>query len=469
MTDRREFLWSMAAAGLSANRLAASPSSTTTPKHVIVAGGGIGGLCCAYELVRRGHSVTVLEASGFVGGHVRTVRDGLADGLYFDAGAEHFTKPGYDLYWGYVKEFKLDYVRDVQRDNRLYWVRGGVYSDADLANPAMLKKLGFNQKEIEFLSRNQWNERENLYLAKYTPAFPDEYQPFSAGLNDLDNISLTQLLQRDGASATFQELSGGGSALHNVWHAAILNKRGVPLAPTEVFRLKGGNSRLPEAFAQRLGERVKLGCPVTAIRHGDHGVTVSYREFGRSQEISGDYLVCCMSAVMLRQIPITPSLPEEKQWAVANVPYYTEIRPAFQSRTKFWRDQKSSVNIEFEKSNMENVWSTAEEVPTARGLIIGTGGSGLTAESALATFRSKYPGKGDTIEQAMVYDWSRDPWAMACETTIYPVGKLHKFWPALIEPYKRIHFAGAYCDNLNWGQEAATRSANRVAIAIDKA
>jgi monoamine oxidase len=285
----------------------------------------------------------------------------------------------------------------------------------------------------------------------------------------LDNISLTQLLQRDGASATFQELSGGGSALHNVWHAAILSKRGVPLAPTEVFRLKGGNSRLPEAFAQRLGERVTLGCPVTAIRHGDHGVTVSYREFGRSQEISGDYLVCCMSAVMLRQIPITPSLPEEKQWAVANVPYYTEIRPAFQSRTKFWRDQKSSVNLEFEKSNMENVWSTAEEVPTARGLIIGTGGSGLTAESALATFRSKYPGKGDTIEQAMVYDWSRDPWAMACETTIYPVGKLHRFWPALIEPYKRIHFAGAYCDNLNWGQEAATRSANRVAIAIDKA
>ena len=29
--------------------------------------------------------------------------------------------------------------------------------------------------------------------------------------------------------------------------------------------------------------------------------------------------------------------------------------------------------------------------------------------------------------------------------------------------------AGSYADNLNWGQEAATRSANRVAIAIDKA
>ena len=113
---------------------------------MIVAGGGIGGLCCAYELVRRGHSVTVLEASGFVGGHVRTVRDGLADGLYFDPGAEHFTKPGYDLYWGYVKEFKLDYVRDVQRDNRLYSVRGGVYSDGRFSKPRNAQETRFQSE-----------------------------------------------------------------------------------------------------------------------------------------------------------------------------------------------------------------------------------------------------------------------------------------------------------------------------------
>ena len=38
-----------------------------------------------------------------------------------------------------------------------------------------------------------------------------------------------------------------------------------------------------------------------------------------------------------------------------------------------------------------------------------------------------------------------------------------------MEPVGRVHFAGAYTDNLNWGQEAATRSANRVADAIDAA
>ena len=38
---------------------------------------------------------------------------------------------------------------------------------------------------------------------------------------------------------------------------------------------------------------------------------------------------------------------------------------------------------------------------------------------------------------------------------------------SLIEPVGRVYFVGAYADNLNWGQEAGTRSANRIADAID--
>src|ERR671933_595465 len=106
-----------------------------TPKRVIIAGGGIGGLCCGYELMKRGHDVTVLEAAGIVGGHVRTVRDGLADGLYVDAGAEHFTKPGYDLYWSYVREFDLPYMEDFRREHMMRWIDGRMYSAEELADP----------------------------------------------------------------------------------------------------------------------------------------------------------------------------------------------------------------------------------------------------------------------------------------------------------------------------------------------
>ena len=44
-----------------------------------------------------------------------------------------------------------------------------------------------------------------------------------------------------------------------------------------------------------------------------------------------------------------------------------------------------------------------------------------------------------------------------------------RFWPHVMTPSERIHFAGACADNLNWGMEAATRSANRVALEMDEA
>ncbi len=439
------------------------------PKRVIIAGGGIGGLCCGYELMKRGHDVTVLEASGCAGGHVRTVRDGLADGLYVDAGAEHFTKPGYDLYWGYVRDFNLPYMEDHRREHMMRWIDGRMYSEEELADPKVLAGFGFNQREIDFLRRHPWWDLPALYFDKYTSAFADEYKPFAAGLNDLDRMTVSELLQKDGASAAGVRFAGGdGSALHAVWHAAILKRRGVPLFPTHVFRLIGGNSLLPDTFAKKLGERLRLGCPVTAIRHGDSGVTAAYREFGKEKEMSGDYLVCCMSAVMLRQIPVTPALGEAKRWAVANMPYYSATRPVFQSRTKFWREERG-VNLEVNHPALHHTWSMADDVDTPRGLIVGTGDPGVRAEASLDVFRARYPGTRNTIEQATIIDWSRDPWAMACETRNSRPGELAKFWPAAMEPNGRIHFAGAYCDNLNWGQEAATRSANRVAQAIHEA
>ena len=443
---------------------------TKKPKKVIIAGGGIGGLCCAYELMMRGHDATLFEASGRTGGHVKTIHDPLADGLYADVGAEHFTKPGYDLYWGYVREFDLTALYYPHRERLIRFIDGKTYGEGDLANPKILAAFGFNQREIDYLRHHPWWDLASLYLAPYLDHFHDEYQPFAAGLTDLDDVSFTQVLKRDGASpAAIRFIGSDGSALHVIWKAAILKIRGVPLSPPVVYRLKGGNQELPNTFAAKLGDRVHLGAPVIALEHGDQGVRVRYREFGREKAMEADYAVCCMNAYVLRRMPVTPAWPLSKSYAINTVAYDMYSRVVLQCRTPFWEQDKVSPNWEGADPNLSEMWRMAEEVRTSRAVLVATAVNSATPEDSVNAFRRCYPGKARGIEQAVIQTWAKEPYAMACETVTYRVGDLRKMWPAIMMPVGRVHFAGAYTDNLNWGQEAATRSANRVAQQIDQA
>src|SRR5436190_13494131 len=146
MSIERRDLLKMSAVGLASTLVAQRAGARKT---VIVIGAGIAGLSCAYELTRRGHDVTVLEASGRTGGHVRTFHDQFADGLYADIGAEHFYYPGYTEYWRYLKEFSLTAVPYPRRDNMVRYLKGERYEEADLHRPAILSKLGLNQKEVD--------------------------------------------------------------------------------------------------------------------------------------------------------------------------------------------------------------------------------------------------------------------------------------------------------------------------------
>jgi monoamine oxidase len=440
------------------------------PRKVIVGGGGIGGLCCAYELMMRGHEVVLLEASGHTGGHVKTLHDPFADNLYADVGAEHFTKPGYDLYWGYVREFNLTPLYYPHHEHEIRFIKGNRYTDEDLANPKILAAFGFNQREIDFLRQHPWWDLPSLYLNPYLDSFPDEYKPFEAGLNNLDDVTFNEVLKKDGASPAAVEFIGsGGSALHEIWHAAILKKRGVPLVPPVVYRLKGGNQVLPDTFARKLGERIHLNAPVTGIEHGASGVRVSYREFEQPKKMDADFLVCCMNAVIMRGIPATPDWPESKTYALNTVAYDMYSRVAIQTRSAFWARDKISPNWSGADPNLVSLWRMAEEVDTPRAILVATAMNGASAKDSVDAFRRVYWGKSEDVEQAVIQTWARDPWSMACETVTYRVGELKRMWPFLVEPVGRVHFAGAYTDNLNWGQEAATRSAHRVADAIDAA
>ncbi|MDE3182286.1 MAG: FAD-dependent oxidoreductase [Bacteroidota bacterium] len=498
MIKRRSFIKNTLLAGLGTSlvKQPTFPSSTLTEennlkmlptpkggqaKKIIVGGAGISGLCCAYELMKQGHDVVVLEASGRHGGHVFTGRDGLSDGLYADFGADHITKPGYEHFFEYTKEFDLDVLEypnaegspNPKEKNSLKMIGGKFYTEEMLADPAVLNGFGFNHQEIQFLSTHPWYELESFFLNSYPDKFKDPYQPFGVGYDDLDNIPIADLYKKEGASAAALNYLGGKhtSALYALWRIAVMKFRGIPLSEGETFRLKGGNQQLPNAFAKRLGDRVKLAHPVTAIKQDESGVTVSYKAFGLDDEMEmkADYFVNCISLQIFKNIPVTPALSPEKQFVADNMAYTSHPFYVFEAASKFWlKDGFKSINMEFEHPDISSIWQEPNEVDTSRVILKAYGPGGLSPLRVLAAFREVYPGKHDTIVQALTFDWTKDKFAPTCEMLPFPIGQMHKFWPEIMKPDGRIYFAGTYADNLSRGMESSLRSAQRVAKEIDE-
>ena len=164
---------------------------------------------------------------------------------------------------------------------------------------------------------------------------------------NLDAITASDLLGREGASAAAKRLhrrrwvgaprrvARGHSEAS--WSAAVSHSR--------CFASIGGNSLLPDTFAAKLGERVRLGSPGQRDpiwRLWRNRAVFRVRQDPKTMD--ADYLVCAMSAVMLRQIPVTPAWPEAKRWAIENMPDDSATRPVLPiAGRKFWREEKRSA------------------------------------------------------------------------------------------------------------------------------
>ena len=151
---------------------------------------------------------------------------------------------------------------------------------------------------------------------------------------------------------------------------------------------------LPNAFAKKLGQRVWLNSPITAIKNSESGVTVSYKYHNEEKQLSADYFVNCIPLPAFRNIPVQPAIGPEKQYVLDNVTYDSYSRFVFQASSKFWlEDGLPNINLSLGHPDLGDVWHSADEVDTHRVIVLGTGPGGVSPQRALAAFREVYPGK----------------------------------------------------------------------------
>ncbi len=254
-------------------------------KRLAIVGAGITGLTAASELAAAGHAVTVFEATGRVGGAIRTV---LRDGWLVEAG------PNTAL------------LRDTSLDPMIE--RAGLGAELQIANPAAAKRFIVRHGRPNALPQSLWG-------ALTTPVFNFRgklrvlAEPFIRQNRDNPDETLAAFARRrvgqefldyavnpfiGGVYACAPEELCVRHALPRLWrleqnHGSLVRgtialmrakrKSGVR-TKTRLVSFAGGLATLPRALAAALGDAVRLGTAVTGVARVATGWRLTFHPAG---------------------------------------------------------------------------------------------------------------------------------------------------------------------------------------------
>jgi monoamine oxidase len=481
---RRKFLGQLTFATVAAaSRIAPNAARRGAPKRVIVVGAGLAGLCTAYELAALGHDVTVLEAQGRPGGRVQTLRDPFDDGLFAEAGASRIPT-SHDLTLGYVRKFGLTLVpfdpAGVSSIRYAYGQRSRILPGAPFEWPSGIPSDERRLTPAEIRRR---------YIA---PLIDEITDPFSAAwvpesLRKYDRVTRDEYLRAQGVSNAALHMMNLGStpvarfrSFLDVLHENAVDRelrRRTGIQNDQFLKIDEGNDRLPRAFADHLGGRIKYGCAVQRIQHDAYGVRVFFRTTQSLESSEAAYVVCAVPFSTLRSVAFSPALTAEKRLVIEGLPYESATRVYLQSRDRYW--MREGLSGFSETDHPMEIWDSTYGQPGTRGILMSYNRGpkarelGRESETAqlrfgLKTIEQVYPGIQKNYERGFVKVWDRDPWARGAVAYLLP-GQVSSLQPHIAHPEGRIYFAGEHASSLRGWMQGALESGRRAATEIDAA
>jgi len=437
---------------------------------VVVVGGGIAGLAAAWQL--RGLEVLVLEASGRVGGRIRSEPRGE---VWLNLGAHVFAGAGSAA----GRLIAATGVSAAQVEGRLAAVALGdrvvasgmvetyplrlplpLRSRASLVRAGVKLRLAVRRYAAVAAERpgEPAAERQQRMLDFLDDrSFSDFIGPLPA---DVDAIFRATLNRSSGEP---EELAAGYGIgyFHLVWNRSAGLSRNI----------LGGPSKLIDALTAGIAGPILTGAEATEVVAGDGGVTVRYRREGAEHEVRARSAIVATPAFVTHRI--VSGLPADTAAALAEVrygPYVVGAVLTSETRPMPWDGLYAlatpgrSFGMLF---NTANVLRSSETVRRPGGSLMVYAAAGdaralagldddEVRERFLDDLASLYPEARGVVSELVIQRWERGlPYAA--------VGR-GRLQAALTRPLGPICLAGDYLGT--WYTETACQTAEAAALAV---
>ncbi len=441
----------------------------------IVIGAGVAGLVAADRLIAAGQEVVVLEARDRVGGRTLTEDVPGTDHLRVDSGGQ-WIGPDQRLLAAELERFGLTTIDQGGPGEILVSLRGKkarYTGSTPRLSPATLLDVGQAMLRFERLAG-----RVDLEQPWRTPhADRWDGQTFETWIRKACRTRKGRDFFRIACEAVFATTAANVSLLH----AMFYSRSGVSFehlistdGGAQHARVDGGMQQLAERLAERLGDRVHLAEPVTAIAHGEDGVQVTTIR----GQYRAEHVIVAIPPTLAGRLAYDPPLPAMRDSLTQRMPHGAVIKCHAVYDRPFWREDGLRGEAAGDTAPVKVIFDATPPGADQPGILVAfiEGADGLAMSGATPAERQHAVVEvlahyfGDEARRPVAFlerDWSAEKWTRGCYGAHLPPGAWTQVGAALREPVGPIHWAGSetavrWCGYIDGAISSGERAAREI-------
>ena len=484
-TTRRELLASATLAGaglaLGCDRLRSLlPGKLAgAGREVVIVGGGIAGLTCAWRLAQAGVAARIYEAQDRIGGRMWSLTGAFPEGQVCELGGE-LIDSNHERIRALAAELHLElddlalYEPQLLKD--LYHFDGRQYSDAEV-----VEAFGPVAERIDAA----WESVTGESVSYREPN----------GGEAIDNQSIAEWLDGAECSGWFRKLLdvaytteyGLEVGDQSAWNLLMM----IDTEPDpfkvfgdsdERFHVRGGNDLIPRRLAERLAGRIETGARLEAVAAKSNGdFHLTFRRGASSVEVAAERVVLALPFTLLREVRLDLSLPAVKRKAIDELGYGTNAKLMVGFSDRVWRQPRGAAGRTPGSNGsvltdlpFQLTWEATRMQPGkagiltcytggAAGVAMGQGTPAAQSERFARELERVFPGAAERRLGEARFHWPSFEFTRGSYAS-YRVGQWTTIGGAEGERVGRLHFAGEHTSaDFQGFMEGGCESGERVA------